>query len=354
MAKANQVDAVVIAGDINDRSIPPAEAVTLFDSFLNELSQAEIQVIMISGNHDSPERICFGQELLGKQGVHIAGVSKDTLKKVIFSEPKCKTEFVLLPFCKPAQMDVRTSEEAVRLLLADYWKEQKSIAEEIASKIPVRHVLVTHFFVTDGGKEPELSDSETTIHVGGLDNVDASVFHGFDYVALGHIHKPQQIGEHPMWYAGSPLKYSFGESGQTKSALLVTIDETGLREVEALPLWPLREMRKLKGSLREILEGVFECGQQDYLQAILTDQGELIDPIGTIRSKYPNVMQIVREEKGRDVTESAEIKSRVTAKKKGAMELFEAFYEEVRGEVLSEERKRIMTDMIKELEEGRE
>ncbi len=354
MAKANQVDAVVIAGDIYDRSIPPAEAVTLFDSFLNELSQAEIQVIMISGNHDSPERICFGQELLGKQGVHIAGVSKDTLKKVIFSEPKCKTEFVLLPFCKPAQMDVRTSEEAVRLLLADYWEEQKSIAEETASKIPVRHVLVTHFFVTDGGKEPELSDSETTIHVGGLDNVDASVFHGFDYVALGHIHKPQQIGEHPMWYAGSPLKYSFGESGQTKSALLVTIDETGLREVEALPLWPLREMRKLKGSLREILEGVFECGQQDYLQAILTDQGELIDPIGTIRSKYPNVMQIVREEKGRDMTESAEIKSRVTAKKKGAMELFEAFYEEVRGEVLSEERKRIMTDMIKELEEGRE
>ena len=354
MAKANQADAVVIAGDIYDRSIPPAEAVTLFDSFLNELSKAAIQVIMISGNHDSPERICFGQELLGKQGVHIAGVPKDTLKKVTFSEPKCKTEFVLLPFCKPAQLDVRTSEEAVRLLLADYWEEQKSTAEEIASKIPVRHVLVTHFFVTDGGKEPELSDSETTIHVGGLDNVDASAFQGFDYVALGHIHKPQQIGEHPIWYAGSPLKYSFGETSQTKAALLVTIDETGLREVKALPLWPLREMRKLKGSIREILEGVFECGQQDYLQAILTDQGELIDPIGTIRSKYPNVMQIVREETGRNMNEGAEIKSRVMAKKKGAMELFEAFYEEVRGEVLSEERKRIMTDMIKELEEGRE
>lgn len=354
MARANQADVVVIAGDIYDRSIPPAEAVTLFDSFLNELSKAAIQVIMISGNHDSAERICFGQELLGKQGVHIAGVSKDTLKKVIFSEPKCNTEFVLLPFCKPAQLDVRTSEEAVRRLLTDYWEERKLIAEETESKIPVRHVLVTHFFVTDGGKEPELSDSETTIHVGGLDNVDASAFHGFDYVALGHIHKPQQIGEHPMWYAGSPLKYSFGESGQTKSALLVTIDETGLREVKALPLWPLREMRKLKGSLREILEGVFECGQQDYLQAVLTDQGELIDPIGTIRSKYPNVMQIVREETGRNMNEGAEIKSRVMAKKKGAIELFEAFYEEVRGEELSEERKRIMTDMIKELEEGRE
>ena len=351
IAKANQVDAVVIAGDIYDRAIPPAEAVTLFDCFLNELSKAEIKIIMISGNHDSPERISFGEELLRKQGVHIAGIQKETLTKVTFSEPQCETEFVLLPFCKPAQLEVKTSEEAVKKQLTEYWEKQENDTGDTEHKRRKNHVLVTHFFVTDKGKEPELSDSETTIHVGGLDNVDLSVFQGFDYVALGHIHKPQQIGSHPVWYAGSPLKYSFGETNQTKSVLQVTLDETGLKEVNAIPLHPLREMRKLKGSLKEILEGTVVCGQQDYLQAILTDQGELIDPIGTIRSKYPNVMQIVREEANAESDPGQELRGRAALRKRDPMVLFEDFYREVRGQELSEEGKRIVTDVIRGTEE---
>ncbi|MDE7285668.1 MAG: exonuclease subunit SbcD, partial [Lachnospiraceae bacterium] len=205
MAKANHADAVVIAGDIYDRAIPPGEAVTLLDSFLNKLTGMGIRVVMISGNHDSPERISFGENLLGRQGVHISGVQKDKLTKVVFEEETCETEFVLFPFMKPAQLGVRTSGEAVERMLEDYWQEEDD-------KRAKNRVLVTHYFVTDGGKEPELSDSETTICVGGLDNVDASFFQGFDYVALGHIHKPQQIGKKPVWYAGSPLKYSFGET----------------------------------------------------------------------------------------------------------------------------------------------
>ncbi len=350
MAKANQVDMVVIAGDVYDRAIPPAEAVTLFDGFLTELSKAGIQTAIISGNHDSPERLCFGESLLDKQGVHIAGLYKDTLCRVSFWERECETELLLLPFIKPAQLGVKTSGEAVEYLLNKYWE-----GETEASALRKNRVLVTHFFVTDAGREPELSDSETTIHVGGLDNVDASLFQGFDYVALGHIHKPQQIGAHPIWYAGSPLKYSFGETNQTKSVLMVTMDGQGLKEVKKLPLCPLREMRKIKGSLKELLKaGENAIGEkesaQDYIQAILTDKGELIDPIGTIRSRYPNVMQIVREEAEEALRDTEAGHSRALVKQKDAMALFEAFYQEVRGSELTEEGKKIIADIINEAE----
>ena len=350
MAKANQVDMVVIAGDVYDRAIPPAEAVTLFDGFLTELSKAGIQTAIISGNHDSPERLCFGESLLDKQGVHIAGLYKDTLCRVSFWERECETELLLLPFIKPAQLGVKTSGEAVEYLLNKYWE-----GETEASALRKNRVLVTHFFVTDAGREPELSDSETTIHVGGLDNVDACLFQGFDYVALGHIHKPQQIGAHPIWYAGSPLKYSFGETNQTKSVLMVTMDGQGLKEVKKLPLCPLREMRKIKGSLKELLKaGENAIGEkesaQDYIQAILTDKGELIDPIGTIRSRYPNVMQIVREEAEEALRDTEAGHSRALVRQKDALALFEAFYQEVRGSELTEEGKKIIADIINEAE----
>lgn len=356
IAKANQVDMVVIAGDVYDRAIPPAEAVTLFDSFLTGLVRGGIQVALISGNHDSPERLCFGESLLDKQGVHIAGTQKETLCRVNFSESGWETEFLLLPFVKPAQLGVRTSGEAVECLLDQYWEEEKKQEQDRAAAGKNR-VLVTHFFVTDAGTEPELSDSETTVHVGGLDNVDASLFKGFNYVALGHIHKPQQIGTHPVWYAGSPLKYSFGETNQTKSVLIVTLNEEGLKAVEKRPLRPLREMRKIRGSLRELLEGAAEniiestLRQQDYIQAVLTDKGELIDPIGTIRSRYPNVMQIVREEAEGTLSDGEIRQSRELAKQKDAMALFEAFYREVRECELTEEGKKVIAEIIKESEE---
>ncbi len=352
MAKANQADAVVIAGDIYDRAIPPGEAVVLFDGFLTELSGAGIQVIMISGNHDSPERISFGESLLCKQGVYIAGTLKEKPSRVSIKGKDCETEFVLLPFVKPAQVGARTSQEAAECLLARYWQEENTDTEP-ESRQKKNRVLVTHFFVTDAGREPELSDGESTIHVGGLDNVDASVFQGFDYVALGHIHKPQQIGDHPIWYAGSPLKYSFGECNQVKSALLVTLDAQGQKEVKQLPLRPIREMRKIKGSLKELLEeGASKGGrQQDYIQAVLTDKGELIDPIGTLRSVYPNVMQIVREDSnlsGKGAQGSGQ--NRMLAEKKDALALFEAFYETVREDTLSEELREVIVGVIKELE----
>ncbi len=372
MAKTGGAKAVVIAGDVYDRAIPPAEAVTLFDGFLNELSQTGIEAVMISGNHDSPERLSFGESLLSRQGVHIAGIRKDALTRVRFQEKGKETEFVLLPFVKPAQVGVRTSQEAVELLLKQYWEEEGAPEREDAEDKGILHkekqqmqisktgkknrVLVTHFFVTDAGREPELSESETTIHVGGLDNVDVSLFQGFDYVALGHIHKPQRISAYPVWYAGAPLQYSFGEAGMTKAALMVTLDEQGLKEVEKLPLFPIRSMRKIEGTLKELLEAAAEEypeaqeNRQDYIQAVLTDQGELIDPIGTLRSRYPNVMQIVRKETEISLLKEESGQEHTIVEKKDTLAMFEAFYREVRDAALSDEGKEIMEDVIKELE----
>lgn len=355
IAKANAVDAVAIAGDIYDRAIPSGEAVTLFDQFLTELSSLNIQVLLVSGNHDSPERLSFGKQLLGRQGVHIAGVMEEQIMTVEFREPEpgsvrkqIVTQFVLLPFMKPARMDASTSEEAVKKALEEYWAKEKT-----SGKKKKNRVLVTHFFVTDNGREPELSDSETTVHVGGLDNVDASVFAGFDYTALGHIHKPQKIGNHPIWYAGSPLKYSFGETKQEKCTFLVSMGKDGLEEVRTIPLRPMREMRKIYGSLKEILDAGWEdMGKYDYIQANLSDKGELIDPIGTLRSVYPNVMQIVRnvEGQGIDGSEFEASQSRQLAEKKDVLALFEDFYREVREEELSEDGRRIVETLVKELE----
>lgn len=350
MAQANSVDAVVIAGDIYDRAIPPGEAVALFDSFLTRLAGQGMKVIMISGNHDSPERIGFGGELLGRQGVHIGAVMKEKLNRAVFKEDRVETEFLLLPFVKPAWLGAGTTQEAVELLLSAYWQEEDCRPGEAGKK---NRILVTHFFVTDKGREPELSDSETTVHVGGLDNVDAGLFKGFDYVALGHIHTPQQIGEGPVWYAGSPLKYSFGEAARTKAALLVETGREGLKEVRKLELRPLREMRKVKGSLKEILAGAAGSGErkQDYIQAVLTDPGKLIDPMETVRSVYPNAMQIVREESGgpRLSGESGN-RSRILAEKRDTLALFEAFYREVSDSALTDEGKKVLVDIVKELE----
>lgn len=352
MAVANKVEAVVIAGDIYDRAIPPGEAVTLFDAFLTGLVRAKIQVVMISGNHDSPERISFGGRLFDAQGVHIAGVAQEALTRVKIEGEESITEFVLLPFIKSAKAGAANSAEAVEKLLDRYWEEEKAARVEAGGY--KNRVLVTHYFVTDAGREPELSDSETTIHVGGLDNVDASLFAGFDYVALGHIHKPQQIGDHPVWYAGSLLKYSFGEVTQSKCALLVTMGERGLAKVRKLPLHPLHDFRKIKGSLKELLEAGQCAGEErfDYLQAILTDRGELIDPMGTLRSVYPNMMQIIREEKeltgaGEELTKAG---AGTLTQRKDALALFEEFYRQVREEPLSEEGKSIVAELVKELE----
>ena len=223
-----------------------------------------------------------------------------------------------------------------------------------AIKDPMRHILITHYFVTNAGKSPELSDSENPVSVGGLDNVDASCFKGFVYTALGHIHKPQQMNKEddglgPAVYAGSPRAYSFSECGQEKSIVLIDMDGEGNVQLQRIALMPLHKMRKIKGKLEEVISpAVSECfDREDYLQVTLTDEDELIDPIGTLRSVYPNVMQLVFEKKEKEsdgeysVTEAME--------KKSTEELFEDFYYLIREKEMDDARKRVIHDVIKEL-----
>ena len=379
---ADLVQAVVLAGDLYDRSVPPAEAVTLLDDFLTRLVQAGIPVIAVSGNHDSPERISFGEKILEKQGLYLAGVYEGSLRRVEISDGETKVCFVCLPFVKPAQVEETTSAGAVARilykegLLADdisgqeqdkdtAQKQEKAAAQENTAEgpmtgsegmdvceVPMRQVLVTHYFVTgENGQAPQLADSETSVDVGGIDNIPADVFKAFDYVALGHIHRCQQVGEGPIWYAGAPMKYSFSETRDTKSVNIVELRGQDPVTVTRRYLTPIREMRCIKGQLRDLIRpetvGAEGVSSEDYIQATLTDREELIDPIGVLRSVYPNVMQILSqryEETGRD-----NYVSRLQGRRREPQELFGDFYEMLTGEKLSESQRELARDVAERL-----
>ena len=345
IALEERVDAVVIAGDIYDRAIPSAEAVVLLDHFLTRLTERRIPVIAIAGNHDSAERISFADRILENQGLYISGTVRESLKTVTLRYDYGPVNFVCMPFVRPSAVGACDSKGAV---------------EEILGRHPVnlsanqRNVLVTHFFVTgENGEAPETSDSETDLQVGGLDCVPVTLFQNFDYVALGHIHKPQHIGKGHAYYAGSPLKYSFGEAKWEKSVNLVELARPGNVTVRKVPLTPLRDMRVIRGNLRDLMrpERIAAEGERirDYLQADLTDTEELIDPMGTLRSVYPNVL-FIRMEKNLG-NEDTEYVSRLSGQRKSPVQLFEDFYEMLRGEPLDEKRLKIAREAYKEAEE---
>ena len=373
IALEEKVDAVVIAGDIYDRTVPSAEAVTLLDGFLTGLVEKGIKVIAVSGNHDSPERVSFADRILEKQGLHIAGDYVEPLKTVVLEDEYGPVYFVLLPFVKPAAAGAESSAEAVEGILG-----RMPTTLDLRS----RHVLVTHFFVVgERGEVPECSDSETDSRVGGLDGVPASLFAGFDYVALGHIHKPQHMGKGNVYYSGSPLKYSFSEAGDCKAVNIVELGAANsgtMMECDAdgqmrlrtervqgcevtlrrVPLTPLHDMRCIRGRLgelmkQEILEANREgrgagSGLEDYLQVTLTDTEELIDPIGTLRSVYPNVLQILLEKN--QSSEDVVYESRIVGERKGVAELFGDFYQLLKGESMDEKRWEIVEEAAAEVD----
>lgn len=338
IAVQEAVDAVLIAGDVYDRAVPPTEAVNLLDDFLTRFIDNGIPVVLISGNHDSPDRVAFADRILEKRGLHIAGTYQTPLKTVEFEDEHGKVSVVCMPFVKPAVAGAGNSAEAVEQML-------DSVPD--AQDANHRMVLLTHFFITgEQGEVPELSDSETDVNVGGLDNVPSGLFRKFDYVALGHIHRPQQIGNGNVYYAGAPLKYSFGEARNEKSVNLVEFGAKGDVHVEKIALTPLHEMRCIKGKLRELMDKEIQealaDSKEDYIQATLTDTEELIDPIGTLRSVYPNVLQILLEKNQIDA--EYEYESRIHTVKKSTVELFSEFYEMLKGEPLDEVRKAVVTE----------
>ena len=281
-------EGILIAGDVYDKSQPSAEAVELLDEFLTRLTAIGQPVFMISGNHDSPERLSFGSRIMKKNGLHITGIFDGTLKKVTLKDEHGIINIYLLPFLKPAMVKpffedtVESYDQAVRAVISTAQINEQD-----------RNILLAHQFIMNGTQPPERSDSES-LSIGGLDNVDVSVFETFDYVALGHLHRPQGIGQDTVRYAGSPIKYSFSEARHQKSATLLELGVKGELSIQLLPLYPMRDLREIKGPIDELLRiGRLEVeNSKDYIRATLTDEEEIYDAIGQLRQVYPNLMAL--------------------------------------------------------------
>ena len=338
-------EAVILAGDLYDKPVPPAEAVQVLDEFLTKLAEERIQVFAVSGNHDSPERLAFGARFMGRGGVHISPVYDGKTEKFCLEDEYGRVWIHLLPFLKPAAVrhafpneEIHSYEEAIKTALSHMELEEGD-----------RHVLAAHQFVAGGSR----CESEE-IAVGGVDQVDFHVFDSFDYVALGHLHSPQQVGRKTLCYCGSPLKYSFSEADQEKSLTVVELFEKGKTAVRRIPLAPLRDMRKIRGSYNEVMSREFyeKIGREDYVHITLTDENDIPDGIQRLRVVYPNLMTL--EYDNRRTRESRQIDRAEEEREKSELELFEEFFKLQNNQPMSWEQKAFSEMLIKELKEERE
>ncbi len=340
LAKDRKADAVLIAGDIYDKSIPSEEAVKLLDGFLSRLANENIAVIAISGNHDSDERLHFGSSLFTYRNVFITGRYEGSIPCTDLQDEYGTVHFMSLPFVKASLVrhfypdgDTDTYDAAVRTALA---AADVNTAE--------RNVLLAHQFVTSSGKDPETAGSENVMsdNVGTIEKVDVSAFDAFDYLALGHIHRPQRVGRDTARYAGSILKYSLSEIGHNKSVPLVTMKEKGNIEVELIPLKPLRDMRRIKGKLEDLVRPENITDPNDYIYAVLTDEETIPDAIGRLRTYYPNTMKLSYDNSHTRALENYD-PGKIT-EKATFRELMTDFYQTVKGGEPTEEEWKILIE----------
>ena len=336
-----QPDGVLIAGDVYDKSVPTVEAVELLDGFLTELRTRGVPVLLISGNHDSPERLAFGGRVMDSCGIHISPVYDGALAPVTLHDTFGPVHVWLLPFVKPAHVRRWFPD-------ADIESYTDAVAEAVAHMdidTAARNVLVTHQFVTGGTR----SGSEE-LSVGGTDNVDSGVFAPFDYVALGHLHGAQHIGSETIRYAGSPLKYSFSEARQHKSVTVVTLGEKGDVQVRTVALTPLRELREIRGSYDELTARSFyehTTYRSDYLHLILTDEQDVFDAMSRLRTIYPYLMTLdydnARTRAAGGMSVPAETERRTP------LELFEALYQRQNHQPMSEVQREYIAQLMEQI-----
>ena len=333
-------DAVIIAGDVYDKSVPSAEAVQLFDDFLCRLAKRKLHVFVISGNHDSAERMAFGGRLMEMSGVHMSPVCNGNVKSTSLEDEFGRVNFYMLPFVKPANVR-RFFEDSE---IESYTDAVRAAVESMNVNTAERNVIITHQFVTGA----ERSESEE-ISVGGSDNVDASVFDCFDYTALGHIHGPQNIGSERIRYCGTPLKYSFSEAKHKKSVTVVDLREKGNLEVRTVALEPKRDMREIKGTYAEITlkENYINTDTDDYMHITLTDEDDIPDAIGKLRVIYPNLMKLdydnnrTRTGAKLDIIENIELRS--------PLDLFSEFYENQNNQPMTDGQSEFMESIIESI-----
>ena len=370
-AKEYKVDGVIIAGDLYDRSVPPAEAVSLVDEFVTSLIDSGIAIYCISGNHDSPERIGFANAILEKKGFYIDSQLGQSLKKIEYDDNYGRINIYMLPFLRePLMRDYckRTFDTEI----ANYEEGIKCILSHENIDKSERNILITHYFVTDSGKIVDFDGVMQQIEekdLGGLGNVDASVFKDFDYVALGHIHGFMRIGKQNVYYSGSPVKYSLREYKQEKSFLIVDInekvadmtthhlegkvgedinaDKKGMT-ITRFKFKALHDLRRIEGKLEDLIsdEVVNAANPNDYIDAILLDEGDLYDPIGKLRTVYPNVMHISYK---RDEKVNSELADLEEGLEEGTpLDVFKSFFKYVTNEDADETYVKIAEEIIDE------
>ena len=333
-------DAVLIAGDVYDKSIPSIEAVELLDDFLFELSCRDLQVFLISGNHDSPERLAFASRLISPTGIHLSPVYSGAVEPVVLTDGSGPVDIYLLPFVKPAHVRRFFPDAKIE----SYNDALRTAVEALHIDRGRRNVLVTHQFITGAAR----SDSEE-ISVGGTDNVDASVFDGFDYVALGHIHGPQNIGSERIRYCGTPLKYSFSEVSHEKSVTVVDMGKDGDLAVRTVPLRPLHDMREIEGTYEELTyRPAYEgTNTDDYLHITLTDEEDVPDAIGKLRLIYPNLMCL---DYNNSRTRAAGMLSDIAdVERRSPLDLFGEFYEQQNGRPMSDEQEAFAREIMEKI-----
>lgn len=339
-----QPDGLLIAGDVYDKTIPPAEAVRRMDDFLTAVAAKHVPVFLISGNHDSAERVAFGHQLMQGSGIWISPVYDGTIRHHTLKDRWGEVNIYLIPFLRPSV--VRSFFPDVEI--EDYTDALRTIIEDLQVDTSRRNVVLAHQFVTAAGALPETCDSEQ-LSVGGLDRVDGSVFSPFDYTALGHLHGPQRVGSETIRYAGSPLKYSFSELHQKKSVTVAELRAKGETEIRQIPLQPRREMIELRGTFEEILAEARKKGepQTDYYHMILTDETDVVDALSRLREYYPNIMLLDYDNRRTRSQKEVEQLDRVEERTPG--ELFAALYEQQNGQEMDSDRKEYLDGLIREI-----
>lgn len=347
--KNENVEIVLISGDVYDRSVPPAEAVNLLDNFLKILiKELKIKVFIISGNHDSRDRLGFGSKIFEDEGLYIESKYNGNLRKVELEDSYGKINIYMLPFVKPIEIKDFFEDD----LENNYNTAIHKIIEKEKINKDERNIIMIHQFVTAGTIEPERTESEI-LSLGGIENVDVSNFDDFDYVAIGHVHRPQQIGRKEARYAGTMLKYSFSEINHNKSVPVIDFKEKGNIEINLKELVPLRDMREIKGPIEELLKKEnYELGNvNDYTKAVITNEETIYDAIGQIRRIYPNTLKLeIRNSKTINGGQEQDLNLQ-KVKRKSELELFEDFYKSQNNVDLDEKQKEIIKDIISEVKD---
>ena len=362
IAESEVVDVVVIAGDIYDRAIPPASAVSLVDKTLNQLCNVlKIPVIMIAGNHDSPERLSFGSRQLSQANLYITGPLTETVNTVVLKDEFGEVTFYSIPYADPATVRDVFADDAVNdedivngavngnaVNLRTHDQCMAKIIEEIPDHKEQRSVAISHCFLAGG----DGCESERPLSVGGAEHVSTKHFTRFNYTALGHLHSQQHRTEQNIRYCGSILKYSFSEEHHNKSITLVVMDAKGDCEIKQIELNPLHDMRSISGSFDEILkEAKKDKNPEDYLLISLTDKHAILDPMGKLRQVYPNVLHLERP----GLMSSGEQKlAHRDLLKKGELSMFKDFYQQVQDESIDKEQEKVLEKVLDEIHSNNE